>query len=719
MTPFFVYLIKSSVSLALLYGLFRLVMRNDKMHTLNRFLLLGIFLFSAVIPFLNIQFFTKEVVVQPVEKLREFISTPIFAPETAVAENLLVEQTASFSINPYQLAYFGIILILLTRLLISVIRVMQIIKHAQKQRIRNTVLAVVKDFIQPFTFLDKIVLSEKDFNENKDIVVAHEYAHIKKMHALDLVVCEAFTLLHFFNPFIWLLRHDLKMIHEYQADQAVLKKGIDAQKYQLLVLEKAVGERRFALANHFTQKPIVKLFKMMKKRKNSWAGVKLLLFVPVFVLLLQAFARPELISKASDFVPVKYTENPTEEWLRRWTIENMGKGFYQPESVSPDAPKKSNNVLMILMNKDDQFLIENQKAEREDVKQIVKNYLLGINPDGNRGPDYVEQEIPFLGKMKVSRGSISYQHDLNSSDEMINFTLRAIGEACLEVRNNKAQILFGKDYFDLDDEKLNAVNSAVPIWLSYKSPKAPTPSVWLPFDKKPSKPDPIKIIFKGNGNVIVENHKFNSFEEFEENLKYWTAELDEFNKDRRSKGFYRADVTYEDIPRSEWKNLDFILYKNNIHVGHITGTSAKPNLVNLEKDKLQTEYGKNSIKADSLLTQMEKKNNESGPIAYSSAPSSSTAQKNTEKVDVHLNQNKLYFDGKFSTVEDLRGKVEKYINENPEIKMVLLILHEPDKLSDEIEAKVKEELNKIKGVEIKVTAVAVMPIKKKTPSPAS
>lgn len=116
----------------------------------------------------------------------------------------------------------------------------------------------MKDFVQPFTFLNKVVLSEKDFRENKDIVVAHEYAHIRHNHAVDLLFCELFTALHFFNPFMWLLRRDLKLVHEYQADEAVLKTGIDAQKYQLLVLEKAVGERRFAMAQHFTQKPILK-----------------------------------------------------------------------------------------------------------------------------------------------------------------------------------------------------------------------------------------------------------------------------------------------------------------------------------------------------------------------------------------------------------------------------------------------------------------------------
>jgi beta-lactamase regulating signal transducer with metallopeptidase domain len=122
-------------------------------------------------------------------------------------------------------------------------------------------LAVVKDFIQPFSFLRNIVISEKDYTENKEMVITHEYAHIRHFHAVDLVICELFTALHWFNPFVWLLRRDLKLIHEYQADQAVLNKGIDAAKYQLLVIEKAVGERRFAMANHFTQKPILKRIK--------------------------------------------------------------------------------------------------------------------------------------------------------------------------------------------------------------------------------------------------------------------------------------------------------------------------------------------------------------------------------------------------------------------------------------------------------------------------
>ena len=292
---------------------------------------------------------------------------------------------------------------------------------------------------------------------------------------------------------------------------------------------------------------------------------RLVLFVLITIVSFQAFPQSELTIKTNESIPAKYKENKEAEWLSRWTSENIGKGFFQPAFDSGNASQKQNNVLEILMNKHFEFLIENQRKEKKEVKQIVKNYLNGINPDGKKGPDYIEMEIPFAGKMKVSKGIITYRHDLASSDEMVNYTLRSIGEACLEVRKEKAQSLFGKDYFDLDEEKQSAINKAIPVWFFYEFPKSPTPSVWLPFDKKPSKPDPFKITFKGNGIVIVENHKFVTLKEFEENLNYWNEELDKFNKGRRSKGYYRAYVTYEDISRSGQKELEYLLYKNNVH----------------------------------------------------------------------------------------------------------------------------------------------------------
>jgi len=570
MNPFFAYLIKSSISLALLYCLFRMVMRNDRNHALNRFLLLGILFLSAVIPSLNIQFFYEEVQVVPVEFIREFVSPPAIN-EMVATETVqpVLEKTAN-SINPWLVIYLTIIVVLLSRLFIAVFQVTRIIKKAEKLRFQKIVLAVVKEMIQPFSFFNKVVLSEKDFTENKDIVVAHEHAHIKQMHAIDLMVCELFALVYFFNPFMWLLRRDLKLIHEFQADEAVLNEGIDAEKYQLLVLEKAVGERRFAMANHFTQKPILKRLTMMKKiNKKRWAGVKLILFVPILIVLLQAFARPDLITTADDFIPVKYTENEIEKWLSKWTTDKIDKGYYSPDIENKDISRKPNNVLVILMNAKDEYLIEDQHQQKADVKQLVKDYLHGINPDGKNGPDYAEKEIPFVGKMKVSKGLISYKHDLASSREMVDYTLRAIGEAFLEVRNDKAQVLFGKDYFDLETEKQEAVDMAIPVWFSYEYPKAPVPNVWLPFDRKASPdPKPFDITIKNHDEIYVKNYRFSSIEAFIESMKEWKNELDSDNNDRgRLSKFYRANL-YIDYEMSDdvWNKLNMALHRNSIQI---------------------------------------------------------------------------------------------------------------------------------------------------------
>jgi len=274
MNPFFEYLLKSSAGIALFYIVFKLAVSNEKMHTVNRFVLLGILFVSAIVPFADFPVFgkTEVITIQKSEVFSEVSEMPVFAvPETTPVFDAVqpIIQSEPIQINWLLVFYLLAVSLLVLQLIISTVKVVLIVGNAEKQRFRKIILAIAKEFIQPFSFLKNIVISEKDYTENRDIVVAHEQAHIQNYHWVDLVICELFTLLHWFNPFMWLLRHDLKLIHEFQADQAVLNRGIDAKKYQLLVLQKSVGERRFAMANHFAQKPILKRLKMMQKETEN------------------------------------------------------------------------------------------------------------------------------------------------------------------------------------------------------------------------------------------------------------------------------------------------------------------------------------------------------------------------------------------------------------------------------------------------------------------
>ncbi|WP_319502129.1 M56 family metallopeptidase [uncultured Draconibacterium sp.] len=596
MTPFFAYLIKSTISLALLYCLFRLTVRNDKNHRLTRFLLLSVMLVSASIPFLTVQLFYKELEMTSTSIVQEIVSAPVAIPSEDQSAIIHAPVVANIpSVNYWAIIYTAIISLLLFRLLFGIYRVSGIIKKAEKHRFRKIVLAVVKDFVQPFTFLNKVVLSEKDFLENRAIVVVHEYAHIRHKHALDLLLCELFTAVHFFNPFMWLLRRDLKLIHEYQADEAVLNKGIDAQKYQLLVLEKAVGERRFAMANHFTQKPIVKRLKMMTKTKRQkWGMVKMILFVPLIIVLLQAFARPELITKSADFIPVRYTENKAEQWLAKWNIDNIGDGIFDPEMDRNKLSERENNILVILMNIKDEYLVQGEHASKESIKTMATGFLQGVNPGGSTSPESIEKEIPGIGKVKVSEGWISYRHDIESSREAINFTLRQIGEAYLGAREAKAFILFGKKYFDLDVEKQKIVNEIVPIRFSYETPKNPRTSTWLPFEEKPSpEPKPMELLVRYDGTIVFGSKTYENLDEFERDLKVWKKELEAISKEEKTNHYYRVNATFEhgsrtqEICSKEISKINYMLWKQSMHVEQIHHVFPEElNKPGLEMDKL-------------------------------------------------------------------------------------------------------------------------------------
>ena len=91
---------------------------------------------------------------------------------------------------------------------------------------------------------------------------------------------------------MWLLRRELRAIHEYEADEAVLDSGVDARQYQLLLIRKAAGGRWYSVANSFNHSKLKnRITMMLRKRSSRWAGAKVLFLLPLTGLALGAFAR--------------------------------------------------------------------------------------------------------------------------------------------------------------------------------------------------------------------------------------------------------------------------------------------------------------------------------------------------------------------------------------------------------------------------------------------
>ena len=154
-------------------------------------------------------------------------------------------------------------------------------------------LLIVDREVPSFAFGRSVIISRTDYDAHGSAILAHEQAHIHLNHFFDLMLLELIKTIHWFNPVVYALIGDLKEIHEFQADEHTLNKGIDATQYQKLIIQKGVGLQRFALANSFNHCQIKKRITMMNKSKNSKAWRwKVVTFLPLLALLLMAFGKP-------------------------------------------------------------------------------------------------------------------------------------------------------------------------------------------------------------------------------------------------------------------------------------------------------------------------------------------------------------------------------------------------------------------------------------------
>ena len=304
---FFVYILKSSVCLALFYLFYRLLLSKETFHRFNRLALLGLLMVSSLVPLLKITMAGMAEVSQPLWSLEEMM----LMAEAEPAE-VLVETPSRFPwIALMFLVYLSGILFFVGRHVWSLGRMVSLLRTSEKERLEGGITLFIHDNkeVAPFSWMKYIVVSRQDLEENRRAVLAHERAHIRNLHSWDLLLAEVCIFLQWFNPAAWLLKQELQTIHEYEADEWVINNGIDAKTYQLLLIKKAVGARLYSIANSFNHSSLKKRITMMiKKKSNPWARLKYLYVLPLAAVAVAAFARPEVSNELNEISSVKVND---------------------------------------------------------------------------------------------------------------------------------------------------------------------------------------------------------------------------------------------------------------------------------------------------------------------------------------------------------------------------------------------------------------------------
>ena len=304
---FFVYILKSSVCLALFYLFYRLLLSKETFHRFNRLALLGLLLVSSLVPLMKVTMGGMGEVSQSLWSLEEMM----LMAEAEPAE-VLEETPARFPWTALMfLVYLAGVLFFVARHVWSLRRMARLLRASSKESLGGGITLFVHDDkeVAPFSWMKYIVVSRQDLEENGHAVLAHERAHISNLHSWDLLLAEACIFLQWFNPAAWLLKQELQTIHEYEADEWVIKNGIDAKTYQLLLIKKAVGARLYSIANGLNHSSLKKRITMMiKKKSNPWARLKYLYVLPLAAVAVAAFARPEVSNELNEISSVKVND---------------------------------------------------------------------------------------------------------------------------------------------------------------------------------------------------------------------------------------------------------------------------------------------------------------------------------------------------------------------------------------------------------------------------
>lgn len=402
-----IYQIKVGLCLIVFYLLWKLLLSRETFHRFNRVALLVVMVLALVLPWIRLSLDATVQVAKPMVVLEDLLVTPGGA---AAAQHT----SLSWSVMDFAtLAYFIGVAMALAWFLHSHWSLYRLLKQGRRESLPGGItLHVVPGDQSPFSYFKHIVISEQDYRDNPHEILTHEQAHIGLRHSWDVLFMSMVTLFQWWNPAAWLLGRELRLVHEYEADEAVLNQGINAKQYQLLLIRKSVGDKLFSIANNFNYQSLKKRIRMMSMNKSSrWNRLRALAVVPVIALALLAFANNKSVAavvtaglqqdnavqseiQSPESVQVEAATQPVEAEAVEMNTEEQ-----TPEETEPQSKKVYNSVEQMpefpggaaaMMR----YLQENIKYPPEAAKNNIEGRVI---------VQFVIDETGQVGEVKVVR----------------------------------------------------------------------------------------------------------------------------------------------------------------------------------------------------------------------------------------------------------------------------------------------------------------------------
>ena len=344
MTIMIMYLLKLNIALILLFSFYKLMFTGDTFFSWRRATLIGMYLVAMLVPVMDFSvWLSNSEGMTSIANEYATVVLPTVSTSSKGGEVLLWELVV--------LIVYGVVTcVLLLRFLWQLFSIILLKNNSQRSYICDTEVYVLTDDEGPFSFFDWIFINpERHKSDEIEEIMMHELTHCQQLHSIDIIFAELFCIIFWFNPFVWLLKREVRLNLEYLADNSVLANGKDNKEYQYHLLGLTYRKNVATITNNFNVLPIKKRIKMMNKKETKGIlKAKYMLYIPLVTMLLavsniEAIARNVVKVTSSVEIPQKPKKAPNQVYtvaevmptfkdnLNKWLSENLR---YPKDAVS-------------------------------------------------------------------------------------------------------------------------------------------------------------------------------------------------------------------------------------------------------------------------------------------------------------------------------------------------------------------------------------------------
>ena len=318
------YLLKLNIALILLFIFYKLMFTGDTFFSWRRATLIGMYFVAMLVPGMDFSAWLSNS--EGMTSIANEYATVVLPVVSISSEGRGALGWEGIAL----IVYSVVVCVLLLRFLWQLIFIILLKNNSQTAYIHDTEVYVLTNDEGPFSFFNWIFINpERHKSDEVEEIMMHELTHCQQLHSIDIIFAELFCVVFWFNPFVWLLKREVRLNLEYLADNSVLANGKDNKEYQYHLLGLTYRKNVATITNNFNVLPIKKRIKMMNKKETKGIlKAKYMLYIPLVAMLL-AISNIETIARnvAKVTASVEIQRKPKKAPERVYTVAEVMPTF--------------------------------------------------------------------------------------------------------------------------------------------------------------------------------------------------------------------------------------------------------------------------------------------------------------------------------------------------------------------------------------------------------